>query len=181
MFDICCSVVTIIVLLPVMFVVSLAIVIDSRGSILFAQNRIGLSGKEFKMYKFRSMSSGAEKQGPHFTSPSDTRITLVGKIIRKTSIDELPQLFNVVQGKMSIVGPRPNVPVQMKEYTETDWNKRNSVKPGITGLAQATLRSKATQEERTNLDLKYVEKMSILLDLKIILWTCKQVLFKGSH
>jgi len=170
-----------VVLLPVMFVVALSIVIDSRGSILFAQKRIGLSGKEFKMYKFRSMSSGAEKQGPHFTSPSDTRITRVGKIIRKTSLDELPQLFNVLQGKMSIVGPRPNMLVQKSEYTEEEWNKRNSVKPGITGLAQATLRSSATKIERTQLDLEYVDKTSLCFDLHIILLTIRQIFLKGSH
>jgi lipopolysaccharide/colanic/teichoic acid biosynthesis glycosyltransferase len=173
--------VTIIVLLPVIFVVALAIIIDTRGSILFSQNRIGVSGKEFKMYKFRSMSSGAENQGPHFTSPSDTRITRVGKIIRKTSLDELPQLFNVLQGKMSIVGPRPNVLVQKSEYTEEEWNKRNSVRPGITGLAQATLRSSATKLERTQLDLEYVDKSSLCFDFWIILLTIKQIFIKGSH
>jgi lipopolysaccharide/colanic/teichoic acid biosynthesis glycosyltransferase len=173
--------VAIVALSPAMFLVALMIVLDSRGSIFFTQNRIGLFGKEFKMYKFRSMASGAEKQGPHFTSQSDTRITRVGKIIRKTSLDELPQLFNVVQGKMSIVGPRPNILVQKSEYTEEEWNKRNSVKPGITGLAQATLRSSATKIERTQLDLEYVEKTSLCFDLRIILLTIKQVFLKGSH
>ncbi len=119
--------------------------------------------------------------GPYFTQDGDSRITAVGRFLRKSSLDELPQLFNVLNGDMSIVGPRPNVPEQITEYSEQEWGKRNSVRPGITGQAQALLRSEVTAEERTRLDLDYVDKVSIGFDIRIILLTVRQVLFKGGN
>jgi lipopolysaccharide/colanic/teichoic acid biosynthesis glycosyltransferase len=104
----------------------------------------------------------------------------VGRFLRRTSLDELPQLFNVLKGDMSLVGPRPDVPAQRSLYTDEEWALRTSVRPGITGLAQATVRSAATQAERTALDLEYVRKASFWFDMKILLLTVRQVLGKGS-
>jgi lipopolysaccharide/colanic/teichoic acid biosynthesis glycosyltransferase len=127
------------------------------------------------------MVDGAATQGSHFTEDRDPRITRIGGFIRKTSLDELPQLINVLSGEMSLVGPRPNVPKQRVEYTGEEWSKRNAVRPGITGLAQATLRSAATPKERTSLDLEYVDKSGFVYDLWILVLTVRQVLFRGSH
>ena len=155
--------------------------IDDWGTPFFKQTRVGLDGKQFNLFKFRSMKLNADKSGPYYTVDNDPRITKVGSFIRRTSIDELPQLFNVVLGQMSIVGPRPDVPIQEKNYTLEQWKKRLSVKPGITGLAQATVRSDATPEIRLSLDLEYVEKKNIMLDVKIIMMTVKQLYRKGGN
>jgi len=179
--DILISLWALIILIPVMIIVFLWIKFESKGSAIFVQKRVGRNGSVFHMYKFRSMEANAVTNGPHFTKVNDSRITNSGKFIRRTSLDELPQLFNVLMGDMSLVGPRPNVPVQRDEYTEDEWTKRNTVHPGITGLAQATLRSEATPEERTRLDLEYVEQASFIFDIKIILLTIKQLMLKGSH
>ena len=179
LFDLFIATLLAIVLFPVFIIISLAIKIDTKGPILFKQTRVGLNGRLFSIYKFRSMLAGADSKGPYYTRSNDDRITKVGAFIRKTSIDELPQVLNVLSGSMSIVGPRPNVLAQKKEYTEMEWNKRNSVKPGITGLAQATLRSAATPEQRTRLDLEYVDTYSFLRDVQIILMTVRCV-FAGK-
>lgn len=166
---------------PFMALVALFIKLDSKGPVIFKQQRVGLYGQMFSIYKYRSMVDDAVTLGPHYTSQGDPRITRLGRIIRKTSIDELPQLLNVLKGDMSVVGPRPNVPVQRVEYTELEWDKRNSVCPGITGLAQALMRSDATAEQRTRLDLEYVDKATVFFDVWIILLTVKQVLFRGGN
>ena len=127
------------------------------------------------------MVPNADKIGGYSTETNDPRITSIGRFIRKTSIDELPQLVNVILGDMSIVGPRPDVPAQRANYTQPEWEKRTSVKPGITGLAQATMRSDATEAERKNLDFQYVEQQEFLFDMKIILMTIRQVLFRGGN
>ncbi|WP_067587596.1 sugar transferase [Endozoicomonas ascidiicola] len=181
LFDLLVSLAAIICALPILLITAVAIKLDSKGGVLFKQARIGLNGKHFSIYKFRSMVIGAARSGPYFTEANDRRITRVGAFIRRTSLDELPQILNVLQGDMSIVGPRPNVPEQEKEYANNQWVKRNSVKPGITGLAQATLRSQATPEQRTALDLEYVDKNSMGMDLRIILMTVKQILSKGGN
>lgn len=181
LFDISVSLVLLFLAAPVMILAIVLIKVESKGSAVFKQERIGRQGRVFTIYKFRSMKNDAENQGPHFTSSNDPRITRSGRFIRKTSIDELPQLFNVLMGDMSIVGPRPNVPKQKSEYTEQEWNKRNSVRPGITGLAQAVFRSAATPEQRTRLDLEYVDKVSMFFDIWIILLTIKQVIYKGGN
>lgn len=166
---------------PFLALVALWIKLDSKGPVIFKQERVGRYGQVFAIYKYRSMVVDAATIGPYYTSHGDSRITCVGRIIRKTSIDELPQLLNVLKGDMSLVGPRPDVPSQKVEYLEQEWDKRNSVRPGITGLAQAMLRSDATAEERTRLDLEYVDKASLSFDIRIILLTVKQVLFRGGN
>ena len=125
------------------------------------------------MFKFRSMIVGADKLGPYYTTSKDARITWFGRYIRKTSLDELPQLFNVFKGDMSLVGPRPDVYSQKSNYQDAEWEKRCSVKPGLTGLAQALLRSEASIIERLELDLFYVKYRSTELDMYIIAITIR--------
>ncbi len=180
-FDVFVSLFLLVLFAPIFLIISVLIKVDSQGPVLFKQVRIGKNGKNFNIYKFRSMKGGAESTGPHFTSKNDVRITSIGKIIRKSSLDEIPQLYNVLVGDMSLVGPRPNVPLQREEYTEREWCKRNSVRPGITGLAQATLRSSATKQQRTNLDLEYVENASFFYDMNILCLTVKQVVSRGGN
>lgn len=175
------SLIVIIFISPVFFMICLLIAAFDSGPVFFKQDRVGLNGRVFKLYKFRTMRVGADKEGPFYTSKNDERITFIGKYLRKTSTDELPQLLNVILGDMSLVGPRPDVPLQQKLYESCDWNKRISVRPGITGLAQALKRSSASAQERTRLDLEYVDTASFLLDLKIIFLTVKQVIFKGGN
>jgi lipopolysaccharide/colanic/teichoic acid biosynthesis glycosyltransferase len=119
--------------------------------------------------------------GPYFTSTNDPRITRVGRFIRRTSIDELPQLINVLTGDMSLVGPRPDVPAQRGLYADADWAQRCSVRPGITGLAQAKIRSEGTEGERLELDLRYSREVSVWLDLQIMWWTLGRLSGKGSN
>ena len=164
-----------------MAVVAVWIALDSPGGALYRQKRVGLGGKIFEVYKFRSMVSDADKIGGYSTQTGDARITKSGRFIRKTSLDELPQLFNVLKGEMSLVGPRPDTPMQEVNYTPEEWAKRCSVRPGITGLAQATLRSAATPEERTQLDLEYVDRAGVGFDLRILGMTVRQVLFRGGN
>lgn len=179
--DIVISLVMLILLTPVFLIVATLIKLESKGPAIFRQERVGLNGRVFTIYKFRSMRQDAESQGPYFTSTNDPRITKIGKFIRKTSLDELPQVLNVFAGDMSLVGPRPNVPAQRNEYSQQEWEKRNSVRPGVTGLAQAKLRSAATPEQRTQLDLEYIDKASLLYDIWIILMTIRQVVFRGGN
>jgi len=180
-FDIVSALVLIVITFPLMIIVAIWIKFESQGPVIFIQRRVGKKGKEFNMYKFRSMIPNAEQLGPHYTHPGDIRLTKSGKVIRRISLDELPQLFNVIRGEMSLVGPRPNVMSQREEYNHYEWKQRNSVRPGITGLAQATLRSAATQKQRLKLDLAYTENISIAEDIRIIILTIKQLLTKGSH
>lgn len=181
-FDIVVSLVALILASPVMVLVAMLVKLDSKGPVIFRQERVGRYGQTFAIYKFRSMVDDAMSQGPHFTSTDDPRVTRIGRFIRKTSLDELPQLLNVFYGDMSLVGPRPDVPKQKAEYTQMEWDRRNTVRPGITGLAQAKLRSAATQEQRTQLDLEYVDnKSSVFFDIWIIILTIKQALFKGGN
>lgn len=180
-FDIAASVAAIILLSPILVITAIAIKIDSTGPIFFAQKRNGFKGKVFNMYKFRSMVVDAEKRlkdlehknevsGHMFKIKDDPRITRVGRIIRKTSIDELPQLFNVIKGEMSIVGPRPPILKEVEKY-DTWHNLRLSVKPGLTGLWQVSGRNSIGFEEMCRLDLKYIRERSFLYDLRIILKT----------
>ena len=180
-FDVFASLMGLILLFPVLIIAVVLIKIDSPGKIFYLQERIGLHGRIFKIFKFRSMVSDAEKIGTYYTALDDNRVTRVGKYLRKSSIDELPQLLNVFLGHMSIIGPRPNVMKQKELYEVNDWEKRNSVKPGISGLAQATVRSSTTFEERLALDIEYIDKQSFLLDIKIILLTIKQLFTKGGY
>ncbi|MCM3116050.1 sugar transferase [Neobacillus sp. MER 74] len=172
-----------IILLGFLFII-IAILIkieDPKGAILFSQKRVGLNGKEFKMYKFRSMISNAEEKlqellkhnevsGAMFKMKDDPRITKIGKFIRKTSIDELPQLFNVLKGDMSLVGPRPPLPREVAVYSDYD-KQRLLVTPGCTGLWQVSGRNSVGFEEMVELDLQYIRERSFIYDLKIILKT----------
>ncbi|NQZ51641.1 MAG: sugar transferase [Moritella sp.] len=180
-FDLVISLIAVICLLPIIILVSILIKFSSNGGVVFYQTRVGLNGKVFNIYKFRTMVVNAEQLGSYYTEHNDTRITRIGSYLRKTSIDELPQLINVIKGDMSLVGPRPNLPRQKAEYLNSDWNKRNSVKPGITGLAQALSRSSATPEERLSQDLKYIGARSFMYDLWIIILTIRQIFLKGGN
>jgi lipopolysaccharide/colanic/teichoic acid biosynthesis glycosyltransferase len=166
---------------PLLLAAAAAVVLESGPPVLFRQTRLGLHGREFRMYKFRSMVTDAAAQGPYYTAEADPRITRVGRWLRRTSIDELPQLLNVLKGDMSLVGPRPDVPEQRRLYSDADWAQRCSVRPGITGLAQAMLRSEATPAQRLALDLRYAREHSLGLDLRIIGWTLARATGKGSN
>jgi lipopolysaccharide/colanic/teichoic acid biosynthesis glycosyltransferase len=179
--DLLLSGLALVLLSPVLLVAALAVVLDSGRPVLFRQTRVGLSGREFRMLKFRSMVRNASSIGPYHTAAADPRVTRVGAILRRTSIDELPQLLNVLKGDMSLVGPRPDVPAQRSLYSEREWAQRCSVRPGITGLAQALLRSEATPAERLALDLRYASEHSVWLDLRILGWTVGRLSGKGSN
>src|SRR5690625_1667640 len=154
--------------------VSILIKIEDRGPVFYNAPRLGRNMKQFKMYKFRSMIVNApdirNSDGTTFNSESDPRVTKVGKILRKTSIDELPQILNVLKGDMSFVGPRPS-PLGNKDIYSKEFFRKFDVKSGITGYKQAILRNRSTMEERIKNDLFYVENLSFILDLKIILIT----------
>ncbi len=179
-FDIVVSLITLIVLSPVLLIILILILFDDGLPVFFRQERVGKDGRLFKMNKFRTMVKNASKIGSHQTSRNDARITKLGRILRKASLDELPQLINVLKGDMSIVGPRPNVVAQKDLFSEENWNLRNKLPPGITGLAQVSGRSDCSLEERLNLDIKYIETQNFLLDLKIIFKTFYIVIFGKS-
>lgn len=170
-----------VLLSPLMLLVALAIAAESGRPVLFRQQRMGLGSRPFRIYKFRSMVRDAQAIGPYHTGAGDARITRVGRFIRRTSLDELPQLFNVLKGEMSLVGPRPDLPVQQSLYAPADWELRCSVRPGITGLAQALLRSQATPQQRLELDLRYVRERSLWLDLRILAWTLRRLAGGGAN
>ena len=179
--DIILSLIALMLLAPVLVLAALAVVLDSGLPVFFRQVRVGLDGREFGMFKFRSMVINAASAGPYFTQANDARITQVGQFIRRTSIDELPQLLNVLLGDMSLVGPRPDVPVQKSLYTPDNWARRCSVRPGITGLAQVMIRSAGTHEDRLALDLRYAREQSALLDVKIMWQTLGRLNGKGGN
>jgi len=170
----------------VMALIALAIKLDSPGPILFRQVRVGKGGRHFILYKFRSMVDGAEQQQPVlqevygrsallFKLRDDPRVTRVGRFLRRTSLDELPQFFNVLKGEMSVVGPRPPVPAEVAEYQ--DWHlQRLMVTPGLTGLWQVNGRSDLSFDEMVRLDLYYAEHWSPWLDIKLMLRTVPVVL-----
>ena len=163
---------------PLWLYVIIRIKTEDRGPVFFVQERVGRNGRLFRMYKFRSMVVGAEKKGLGvFVSTDDERITKIGKFIRKTSIDELPQLINVLKGEMSIVGPRPTLEYQVERYNK-EQKRRLLMKPGITGWAQINGRNNMTWPEKIKLDLWYVDHWSIGLDLKIIFKTFLSVIKK---
>jgi lipopolysaccharide/colanic/teichoic acid biosynthesis glycosyltransferase len=167
-------------LAPLLLLIAALVRLDSPGPALFRQQRVGRGGSPFSMLKFRSMVVEAPSLGGYSTAQDDPRITRIGRVLRRSSLDELPQLINVLLGHMSLVGPRPDVPAQRSEYSALDWELRHRVRPGITGLAQATVRSQAGPGERTALDLRYVAHQSLMLDLWILLLTVRQLLMRGS-
>ena len=172
--DICNALLVMLVLSPVFFIVVIAIRLTSKGSAIFKQQRAGLNGRPFMFYKFRTMRADVDPFGPSPKADDDPRLTKVGKFLREYSLDELPQLFNMLKGDMSIVGPRPLYMAQMAEWNERQ-KKRLLVKPGLTGLAQISGRGELTREEKLELDVKYVETAGFWLDIKIILATIAYV------
>lgn len=188
--DVIFSVLGIILMSPLMLIVSIAIKLNSKGPVIFTQRRVGKNGKYFNMYKFRSMVVGAESMlidlksknemsGPMFKMKQDPRVTAVGKFIRKTSIDELPQLFNVLKGEMSLVGPRPNLPSEVSKFRP--WQKEKlKAKPGLTCYWQVMGRNDIDFDNWMKLDVRYINERNTLLDLKLIFKTFF-VLFGDKH
>ncbi|PEJ47267.1 sugar transferase [Bacillus wiedmannii] len=176
----------IVLLLPIFIIVTILIKLeDPKGPVFFKQVRVGKDGREFGMYKFRSMVTDAEERlkdllqrnevsGAMFKMKDDPRVTKIGRFIRKTSIDELPQLLNVLKGDMSLVGPRPPLPREVKEYTSYD-KQRLLVTPGCTGLWQVSARNSVGFNEMVKLDLEYIQNRNIIYDMKIIIKTIKVV------
>jgi len=172
---------------PLMALIALMIKLDSPGAVFFRQERVGKMGQRFTLYKFRSMVANAEEQrqalealneadGPLFKIKADPRITRLGKQLRRLSLDELPQFYNVWRGEMSLIGPRPGLPAEVERYQE--WHKRRmEVPPGLTGLWQVSGRSELTFDEMALLDIYYVENWSPALDIKIFLQTIPRVIF----
>lgn len=176
-FDVLVSAVLFIVLSPLLLVVSIAIRLDSPGPVIFKQNRMTKDGRSFTMYKFRSMFEGAEKRGTGlFSYEGDQRITRVGKIIRETSIDELPQLINIINGDLSIVGPRPPVVGSLGEYDSMaeEYKKRFKMRGGVTGLAQVHGRNSLSWDDKVKYDGEYIDlfhERGIIVDIQILLKT----------
>ena len=179
--DIILSLTALVVLSPVLLLAAMAVALGSGSPILFRQTRVGLGTVSFGMFKFRSMVKNAATTGPYFTDTNDVRITRVGQFIRRTSIDELPQIINVLLGDMSLIGPRPDVPAQQSLYSPEDWKLRCSVRPGITGLAQVKGRSEVSFEQRLSMDLEYVRHASWRGDIKILWLTVCQLSGKQAN
>ncbi len=182
--DVTASFLGLVLLSPLLLAVSMLIKIDSRGPVIFRQKRIGRNGKVFEIYKFRSMCVGAEKTGSGvYSGKGDARVTRIGKILRATSIDELPQLLNILKGEMSFVGPRPPLTYHPWKYEEyTDFQKRMfEVRPGITGWAQVNGRKDVEWHKRIELNVWYVDHMSLLLDIKIMFMTAFKVLTNADN
>lgn len=178
--DFILSLIATIILSPVMLIIGIAIKIDSKGPVFFFQERLGKGGKVFKIIKFRTMVVNAENIGDGLSikSENDDRITKVGKFLRKTSLDEIPQFINVLKGEMSLIGPRPPAtyfPHKIEDYPEFQL-KRFDVKPGITGLAQVRVRNQATWDEKIEIDLEYISNITFINDLKIVFLTIKNIL-----
>jgi len=167
-----------------LLLVALIVKLESKGPALFKQERLGMNGKVFRIYKFRSMVVGAEKQGSGvYSGKNDARVTKVGKIIRATSIDELPQLINILKGEMSFIGPRPALtyhPWPFEEYTD-EQKKMFAVRPGVTGWAQVNGRKEVEWPRRIEMNVWYVENMSFVLDLKIFFKTIFKVFTNADN
>ena len=184
--DIACSFLLLVISIPLFFIIAILIKIDSKGPAFFLQKRCGKDGREFNMYKFRTMVKDAEflkkelkneMDGPMFKMKNDPRVTQTGKFLRKWSLDELPQLLNVLKGDMSLVGPRPLAKEEMSGDNNNTWREiRLSVKPGVTGLWQIMGRTSGKFSDWVNYDIEYVQKRSLVMDLKILIMTAITVL-----
>ncbi|MHB1469674.1 MAG: sugar transferase [Solirubrobacteraceae bacterium] len=175
-FDVLLAAVALALASPVLVLAALAIRLESDGPVLYRQRRVGKDGIQFDLLKLRTMVHGAEHIGARLAvEENDSRITRVGALLRRTSLDELPNLVNVLRGEMSIVGPRPTVPVQVAQYTQRQ-RRRLEVKPGITGWAQVNGRASLPWSQRIELDLHYIENRSLALDLQILRMTARLVL-----
>lgn len=181
--DIVLCLIACIIAVPITFVACLCVIIESKGSPVYKQERLGKNGKTFMIYKIRSMYAGAEnKCGAKWAEKDDPRVTKVGRFIRKTRIDELPQLFNIIKGDMSIVGPRPEREYFYNKFEKGEapgFSNRLFVKPGLTGMAQVSGGYDITPAEKLQLDVQYMQERSLRLDIKIILKTV-QVVFSGE-
>ena len=185
-FDVVCSFLMIVLLSPLLLIIAGLVKLSSPGKAVFTQERMGKNEKRFNIYKFRTMRNPPEgtysvdgvlhKPNGELLEPSSTRITLIGRFLRKTSLDELMQLFNILNGTMSFVGPRPPLPYQVEKYTP-EQKRRFLVRPGVTGLAQVNGRNELTWAEKIEYDLEYVDHFSLLLDAKILYKTVA-VVFK---
>ena len=182
--DFLVALIGIIIASPILLIVALLIKLDSKGPVIFKQQRLGVGGKPFEMYKFRSMVVGAESTGSkQYSYKNDPRVTKVGRIIRATSIDELPQLFNILKGEMSFVGPRPVLtyhPWPIEEYTEQQ-KRMFEMPPGITGWAQVNGRKAIEWDKRIKLNIWYVDNISFLLDVKIFFITIFKVFTNADN
>ena len=172
--DIFIALAAMVILSPVLVAIGIIIRLSSKGPAVFKQQRAGKNGRPFVFYKFRTMTLDVDPFGPSPKSGQDPRLTRVGKFLRECSLDELPQLLNVLKGDMSIIGPRPLYLSQIPEWNERQ-KKRLLVKPGLTGLAQIGGRAELTREEKLELDVKYVETASFLADIRIILAIIVQI------
>lgn len=182
--DVLLAIVLLVLFLPLMIVVSVAIKIESKGPIIFKQKRIGKNSKVFNMYKFRSMCVNAEHSGTGvYSGKNDSRVTRVGKFIRATSIDELPQLINILKGEMSFIGPRPPLtyhPWTIDKYSDHQL-RMFDVRPGITGWAQVNGRKVVEWHKRIELNIWYVDNISLMLDIKILFMTVFKVLTNADN
>jgi lipopolysaccharide/colanic/teichoic acid biosynthesis glycosyltransferase len=171
--DILVASVALVVLSPLLLLAAIAIKLGSRGPVLYRQLRVGKDGREFEMLKLRTMVEGSDPVGVGtVVTRDDPRVTAAGRFLRRTSLDEVPNLFNVLHGEMAIVGPRPTIPAQVKDYTPCQ-NRRHEVLPGITGWAQVQGRAGIPWEERIELDVEYVDRRSLDLDLRILARTAR--------
>ena len=185
-FDFLASLLGLVIISPLFLAICIAIEVNDPGSAFFKQKRIGKDGKTFEIIKFRTMVLNAEKHGDGLVvqSEDDPRITKVGRLLRKTSLDELPQLLNILLGQMSLIGPRPPVtyhPYNGYENYPERAKKRFQMRPGITGLAQVEKRNSATWDERIEIDIDYVENFSLLLDLKILFKTLSSMKYTEEY
>jgi len=170
-FDIAIALIALAILSPVLLVAAIAIELGSRGPVLYRQRRVGLNGAEFEMLKLRTMVEGSDPVGVGtVVSRDDPRVTAAGRVLRRSSLDEIPNLVNVLRGEMAIVGPRPTIPAQVDDYTPRQ-HRRHEVRPGITGWAQVQGRAGIPWEERIELDVWYVDHRSAALDARILLKT----------
>jgi lipopolysaccharide/colanic/teichoic acid biosynthesis glycosyltransferase len=167
-FDILVAAAGLLVLSPLLLIAAIAIKLGSKGPVLYRQRRVGLRGREFEMLKLRTMVEGSDPVGiGTVVTRDDPRVTAAGRVLRRTSLDEIPNLVNVLRGEMAIVGPRPTIPAQVADYTPRQ-HRRHQVRPGITGWAQVRGRAGIPWEERIELDLEYVDRRSPALDLRIL-------------
>lgn len=180
-FDLLVAALILILLSPVILIAAIAIKLTSRGPVIFRQRRVGYRGHQFDVLKLRSMVSGAENLGAGLAvNRGDSRITAVGRFLRRTSLDELPNLVNVIKGEMSIIGPRPTVQVQVDQYTERQ-RRRLEMRPGITGWAQVNGRASLPWADRIELDIFYIDNRSTRMDLKILALTVQQMFTGKDH
>jgi lipopolysaccharide/colanic/teichoic acid biosynthesis glycosyltransferase len=175
-FDIAVAAIALAVLSPLLLIAAVAIKLGSSGSVIYRQRRVGKDGREFELLKLRTMVEGSDPVGVgSVVTRDDPRVTRAGRFLRRTSLDELPNLVNVLRGEMAIVGPRPTIPAQVEDYTPRQ-HRRHEVRPGLTGLAQVQGRAGIPWEERIELDVEYVDHRSAMLDVRILIRTARLLL-----